>query len=136
MFRPEDFGSIDPAEYVTREQGRFFRAGVFNAEEAASQIVLAAMLGGASEAVLRRHGDWLVITADTDWLEEAGDGAFTDLGSSRGGPNGFSMEYVVTVLADSVVTATPGALRVLKGTPTGLPDLATLTTGRAVAFLA
>ncbi|MEI8407441.1 MULTISPECIES: hypothetical protein [unclassified Kribbella] len=40
----------------------------------------------------------------------------------------------MTVLADSVVTATPGALRVLKGPATGLPDLGNLTTGRAIAF--
>ncbi|KAB1144160.1 hypothetical protein F7R91_22635 [Streptomyces luteolifulvus] len=136
MFHPEDLVTVDVLEYIRREQSRFFRGGVYNPVEVASQIALEALLLGVSGVQITRQGDWIAVASESDWLSGLEEDAFHQFAPIRGdGRNAVTVEVFLTVFARGVVTAKNGKTVIIKGDSLGPLAESVPTSGRVVAFM-
>ncbi|MGW1171520.1 hypothetical protein [Streptomyces sp. NPDC002550] len=135
MFHPEDITPVDPHEYIRREQARFFKGGVYDSKEVASQIALEALLLGVSDVHIVENGDWITVSSESDWLAEMGEDVFHRLTPIRtGGQNAATSEVLLTVFSPGVVTAKNGEAVIIKGDSLGPLADNVPERGRIVAF--
>ena len=135
MFRPEEITPVDLHGYIRREQARFFKGGVYDSKEVASQIALEALLLGASDVRIVQTGDWVIVSSESDWLADLGGDAFHRLIPLReGGQNAATSEVLLTVFSPSVVTAKDGESVIIKGDSLGPLADNVPERGRSVAF--
>jgi len=120
LYRPEDLRRVDVREYVQNEQYRFFRSGQYNPFEAASLIVLEAVLVGAEDVRIRVVDGWICVLSDVDWLSGVESDAFSGLAPFKsGGPNSVTSDFFPVVFSRAVATATRDGARIVKGETLG-----------------
>jgi hypothetical protein len=135
LYRPDDLATVDVADFLRRNQGRFFRAGSFNITEAATWIVSEAMLCGAKNVRVSVEGEWVVLYVDMDWLQGTTEKVFMQLENfPEGGPNGARAEVLLYTFCARLIIATPSEVTVMKGDSEDLPEFPAGDWVRAIAF--
>lgn len=134
-YHPEDITLVDTWEYLTRNEGRFFRSGSFDAVELAGMIATEALIRGAGDVRIRSEDDWLTVTADHDWLGGQETEAFRAVTPfPEGGPNSMLAEVLAVGFSEGVATATSDSVRVVKGESAPSACRADHPVARAVSF--
>ncbi|MGW5046308.1 hypothetical protein [Streptomyces griseoluteus] len=97
-------------------ESRFFRSGVYDAVELAGMIATEALTLGAETVQIRSEGDWLIVTADKDWLEPYGQEAFHAITPfPEAGVNSMLAEVLAVAFSAAATTVTHAGSTVLKG---------------------
>lgn len=128
---------MDPLMSVRRHPEWFFRSKHFETHTAVGGLVAEAGRGGARTIQVATEDEWIIVTADADWLD--GDvAAFTSPQlDPRGGPNSTRFEVALVAFCQAVVTAAPGDR--VRSWPEGMagsvPNDWFTTTGRIIAFV-
>jgi hypothetical protein len=135
LYYPDDLATVDVADFLRKNQGKFFRAGSFNITEAATWVAGEAMLCGAKDVRVSLDGEWVVLYADKDWLRGATEKVFTQLENfPEGGPNGTRAEVLLYTFCARLIIATPSKVTIIKGPTEFLPEFPAGEWVRAVAF--
>ena len=133
IYGPDDITALDAFDYIEREQRRFFRGGACDPTEVATMLVGEALTVGAEDIRVTVQSDWLVVTAERDWIGALDPSVFHRVVPIPGEPNSMFAEVLLTVFAQRVITATADHTTVVKGndiTPADFPG----TWARAIAF--
>jgi hypothetical protein len=135
LYHPDGLTTVDVPDFLRRNQGKFFRTGLFNFTEAATWIVSEAILCGARDVRISLDGEWVVVYADVDWLQGTTDKVFLQLENfPEGGPNGTRAEVLLHTFCSRLIIATPLEVAVMKGDSEELPGLPAGDWVRAIAF--
>ncbi|MEK8035044.1 hypothetical protein AACH06_29865 [Ideonella sp. DXS29W] len=121
----ERYGEIEvipPAlDWAPTQPSMFFKSGIPNASEVASQLIWAAKLLGSSDAKLHILNEWFVVTSATDWVSAAAKGPaehelFVYMRSfPEAGQNEIRPEFVAAAFSKAVVVLGPAGIRVVRG---------------------
>ncbi|MER8032981.1 hypothetical protein ABTZ78_28915 [Streptomyces bauhiniae] len=134
-YQPDDIVELDVMDYLRRNEHRFFRAGAYDAVELAGMIATEALTLGAEDVRIRCDGDWLIVSADRDWLEPYGQEVFHTLTPfPEAGVNGVLAEVLAVACSAGVATATRAGIRVVKGGTAPRFRLSGQDSGREYAF--
>lgn len=111
-----------PLKTVLQTEYLYFRSGYYSADEAAAVMLSDAQRLGGPQAKLTLHEGWHEIENTNDWLTHPRWSA-TELfrhviPAPELGPNRVRSEVLLTVFADTVITAYRGRVTQIKGTPT------------------
>ncbi|MET8875092.1 hypothetical protein [Nocardia sp. NPDC004604] len=132
-YNPDDITTVNVFDYIRREQCRFFRRGAYDPVEIATMLVGEALAAGAENVRVLTQPDWLVVTADHDWIDTLEPSIFHNVVRVLGEPNSMFAEVLLTVFARHVITATPDHTTLVKGDGITPPDIPG-TWARAIAF--
>lgn len=134
-YHPDDITQVATWEYLSRNEGRFFRSGAFDAVELAGMIATEALIRGAGNVHILSEEDWLTVTADRDWLGGQEIEAFRSvIPFPEGGANSMLAEVLAVGFSKGVATAGAGSLRVVKGESAPTACRADHPVARAVSF--
>lgn len=137
--RQEDRGQVlDPLATVRRHPEWYFRHGQFDRHEATGRVLAEAMRGGAVDVTIRTRDDWIIVSADTDWLDGDIAAFLSPQVDESGGVNSSRVEVALVAFCDAVVTRTPNDRVWAWPASPSEPfdeDQWPVTTGRVVAFL-
>lgn len=134
-YHPDDIAAVDTWEYLSRNEGRFFRSGVFDAVELAGMIATEALTRGAGNVQILSGEDWVTVTADRDWLEGQETEAFNSVTPfPEAGANSMLAEILAVAFSEGVATAVAGEVRVVKGESAPTACRADHPVERAVSF--
>ena len=97
------------------------------------RLVGEALSAGAEDVHVAVGADWLVVTAERDWIGALEPSVFHKVLPIPGEPNSMFAEVLLTVFAQRVITATPDHTTVIKGKDVTPPDFPG-TWARVIAF--
>ncbi|MEV8045927.1 hypothetical protein ACF06D_06240 [Streptomyces griseoluteus] len=116
MYHPDDIAELETVSYLRRRESQFFRSGAYDAVELAGMIATEALTLGAETVRIRSEGDWLIVTADKDWLEPYGQEAFHAITPfPEAGVNSMLAEVLAVAFSAAAITVTRAGSTVLKG---------------------
>ncbi|MBK3636884.1 hypothetical protein JHN52_29075 [Streptomyces sp. MBT97] len=121
--------------YLERNEGRFFRAGSYDAIELAGMIATEALTLGAGKVQIQSDGEWLTVAADQDWLEGHEHEVFHAIVPfPQAGPNSMLAEILAFAFSAGVTTATQSEFKVIKGDATAPTHPVDRDIARTVSF--
>ncbi|MFE3632775.1 hypothetical protein [Streptomyces cellostaticus] len=134
-YHPDDITALDTVNYLRMGESRFFRSGTYDAVELAGMIATEALTLGAETVHIQSERDWLVVTADKDWLGPYGQEAFhTITPFPEAGVNGMLAEALAVAFSAGVITITRTGSTVIKGEGAPPSPLLGRNAVRAFAF--
>ncbi|WP_460110072.1 hypothetical protein [Streptomyces sp. YKOK-J1] len=134
-YHPDDITELDTVNYLRRGESQFFRSGAYDAVELAGMIATEALTLGAKIVQVQPERDWLIVTADMDWLEPYGREAFhTITPFPEAGVNSMLAEVLAVAFSAGAMTITPAGSTVIKGEGAPLSPLTGQNAVRAFAF--
>ena len=120
--RHREIEIIPPAlEWAPKKPSLFFKSGVPNADEVASQLIWGAKVLGSSDTKLHKLNEWFVVASATDWVSAAINGpaehelfvymrAFPEAGQNQVRP-----EFIAAAFSKAVVVLGPAGTQVVRG---------------------
>ncbi|MEU6384123.1 hypothetical protein ABZ847_11200 [Streptomyces bauhiniae] len=134
-YHPDDIAQLDTTSYLRKRESQFFRSGAYDAVELAGMIATEALTLGAATVQIQSEGDWLIVTADKDWLEPYGQEAFHAITPfPEAGVNSMLAEVLAVAFSAAAITVTRAGSTVIKGEGTPPSSRVGQNAVRAFAF--